>query len=88
MSALGEIFQSAGVSRDKLVEIVALLKENPMAAMSAVQQLQLSEDVMQKVMGVVMMNPAAIEELAQELGLSEEDLKAIQSQVKGSLPDA
>ena len=53
MSALGDIFTTAGVAQEKLVEIVALLKQNPLAAMSAVQELKLSDTVMQQIMGVV-----------------------------------
>lgn len=82
MSLLGDIFKSAGVSEDKLLTVVKLLKENPMAAMAAVQELNLAEDVIQKVMGAVMMNPSAIEDLVKELGLSDEDLSAIKSQVQ------
>jgi hypothetical protein len=79
---LGDIFEQAGIEREKLLEIVKLLKENPMAAMAAVQGLNLSEEIMQKVMGTVMMNPNAIEELAKELGLSDEDLKNIKDRVQ------
>ena len=82
MSVLGDVFKSAGVSDDKLLAVVKLLKENPMAAMSAVQELNLGEEVIQKVMGAVMVNPAAIEELAKELGLSDDDLTAIKNQVQ------
>jgi hypothetical protein len=82
MSVLGDVFKSAGVSDDKLLAVVKLLKENPMAAMAAVQELNLGEEVIQKVMGAVMVNPAAIEELAKELGLSDDDLSAIKNQVQ------
>ena len=85
MSALGDVFKAAGVAHQQLVEIVALLKDNPMAAMAAVQKLELDETVLQQVMGVVMANPNAIEDLAKELGLSDEDIKAVQDQIKGSM---
>lgn len=85
MSALGDVFTTAGVAQQQLIEIVALLKDNPMAAMAAVQKLELDQTVMQQVMGVVMANPNAIEELAKELGLSDQDIKAVQDQIKGSI---
>lgn len=84
MSVLGDIFKNAGVEQAKLVEVVKLLKENPMAAMAAVQALNLPEETIQQVMGAVMVNPAAIEDFARELGLSEDDLTAIKNQVNQS----
>ena len=84
MSELATIFTSAGVAEDKLVTIVKMLRENPLAALSAVQELQLPNDVIQQIMGIVMSNPSAIEELAQSMGLSEEDISAIKEQIPQS----
>jgi hypothetical protein len=81
MSVLGQIFNAAGVEKQKLFNVVELLRENPMAAMLAVQELKLSDEVMQKIMATVMMNPKAIEDLALELGLSQEDISVIKNQI-------
>jgi hypothetical protein len=83
MSVLGQIFTDAGVEKEQLSHVVKLLRENPMAAMMAVQELKLGDDVMQKIMATVMMNPDSIEELAMELGLTQEDLDAIKNQIQG-----
>ena len=79
MSILGQIFTEAGVEQQKLIQVVNLLRANPMAAMVAVQELKLSDDVMKKIMVTVMMDPHAIEDLAKELGLTEEDISAIKN---------
>ena len=79
MSILGQIFTAAGVEQQKLIQVVNLLRANPMAAMVAVQELKLSDDVMKKIMVTVMMDPHAIEDLAKELGLTEEDISAIKN---------
>ena len=79
MSILGQIFTEAGVGQQKLIQVVNLLRANPMAAMVAVQELKLSDDVMKKIMVTVMMDPHAIEDLAKELGLTEDDISAIKN---------
>ncbi|MBF0196664.1 MAG: DUF2999 family protein [Planctomycetes bacterium] len=81
MSELKKIFTEAGVEEEQLRSIVSLLKENPMGALLAIQQLQLPEEVMQKIMSVAMSDPASVEELAKEMGLTEEDVESIKTQL-------
>jgi len=82
MSKLGNIFKEAGVEEEQLVKIVGLLKDNPMAAMAAVQELNLPQETIQQVMALVMMEPNSIEEMASELGLGGEDLDLIKKQMQ------
>jgi hypothetical protein len=82
MSKLGDLFTQAGVEKDQLLKIVGLLKENPMAAMAAVQELNLPPETIQKVMGLVMTDPGCIEEMALDLGLGGEDLDLIKKQMQ------
>lgn len=82
MSKLGELFKSAGVENDQLLKIVGLLKDNPLAAMAAVQELNLPQETIQQVMAVVMADPGSIEEMASELGLGGEDLDLIKKQMQ------
>lgn len=83
MSLLGDILGKAGVSQEQMTELVSLLKTDPSALLTRVQDFAFPPEVLQQLMGVVLMQPQAIEELATELGITDEELAGIKSKIGG-----
>ncbi|MDD2941397.1 MAG: DUF2999 family protein [bacterium] len=83
MSLLGDILGKAGISQEQMTELVSLLKDDPSALLTRIQEFALPPEILQQLMGVVLMQPQAIEELATELGITNEDLAGIKSSLGG-----
>lgn len=60
----------------KLQDVMAGAKDNPMAAMAAVQEI-LPPEMLQQLMMTFMQNPDALSDLAAEAGVSEDQIDAV-----------
>ena len=82
MSGLFEMLKELDIPEDKLQEIAAAAKENPMAAMGAIQE-YFTPEMIQKFMAFSMSNPDALGDLASQAGISEEKLQEAKNQFPG-----
>ena len=65
---------------EKLQDVMAGAKDNPMAAMAAVQEI-LPADVIQPLMMSMMQNPDALKDLAKSAGVSDEQIDELKGQL-------
>lgn len=65
---------------EKLQEVMSNAKDNPMAAMAAIQEI-LPPEAIQQLMMMFMQNPDAFADIAKEAGVSEDQI----NQVKNNL---
>ena len=65
---------------EKLQDVMAGAKDNPMAAMAAVQEI-LPADVIQQLMMSMMQNPDALKDLAKSAGVSDEQIDELKGQL-------
>lgn len=77
--ALGEFLQGMNIPEDELADIMALAKQDPMAAMAKIQQ-YLSPEMIQSMMQMMMSNPAAMQDAMKQAGISEEDAAKLKDQ--------
>jgi len=77
MAALTELMKEIGITDEQIQDIVGKIKENPFAALGAVQELNLPPESVQRVVGLVMTNPQVIHEAMEEYGLTEEDVQKV-----------
>lgn len=69
MNPIIKTLKELNVSEARIKELFKTLTDNPMMAMSAIQQLGLPADKLQAIIMLVMGNPALIKEAVEELGL-------------------
>jgi len=69
MNPILAILKEHNVSEAQTSEIFKALTENPLMAMTTVQQLGIPAEKLQSLMMLLMQNPALIKEATEELGL-------------------
>ncbi len=74
-----EMLKNMNIPADKLEEIMANAKDNPMAAMAAIQE-YLSPEMIQQLMMMFMQNPDAFSEMAESAGVSSDQIDQIKGQ--------
>ena len=84
MSELKKLLEEYKIPNEKLNELTKTIKDNPMAAMAHIQQLQLPPDFFQKIMSIVMTNPNAAMDFASDLGISKDTVKELEKNLKPS----
>lgn len=74
-----DILQNLNITQEQIEQlqgVMANAKDNPMEAMTAVQEI-LPADVLQQLMMTLMQNPDAINDLAASAGISQEQIDKI-----------
>ncbi|WP_160061095.1 DUF2999 family protein [Psychromonas sp. L1A2] len=69
MNPIIAILKKHNVSDEKIKSLFEALTDNPMMAMSLVQQLGIPPEELKKMMGTIMTQPQLIKEATDELGL-------------------
>jgi hypothetical protein len=76
---LTDLLQGMNIPQDELMEIMALAKQDPMAAMAKIQK-YLSPEMIQSMMQMMMSNPAAMQDAMKQAGISDEDAEKLKDQ--------
>lgn len=77
--ALNDLLQGMNIPEEELADIMALAKQDPMAAMAKIQQ-YLSPEMIQSMMQMMMANPTAMQDAMKQAGISEEDAAKLKDQ--------
>ena len=71
---LGDIFKRLNIPEDKVADLIAAVKTNPMQALSMIHELGVDQNEMHKIMNELMENPEALNEVMNEAGISMDDV--------------
>lgn len=82
MNPVIAILREHNVSDEQIKTVFQALTENPLMAMSTVQQLGIPQDKLQALMMLLMQNPDLIKEAVDELGLDFSKVEAAKETLK------
>lgn len=82
MNPVIAILKEHNVSDEQIKAVFQALTENPLMAMSTVQQLGIPQDKLQALMMLLMQNPDLIKEAVDELGLDFSRVEAAKETLK------
>jgi len=84
MNPIIKLLKDNNVSESKIAEVFKALTENPLSAMSIIQNLGIPSEQLQSLMMTVMTNPALIEQAVAELGLDLSQVEVAKAKIKSA----
>ena len=84
MNPIIKLLKDHNVSESKIAELFKGLTENPLAAMSIIQDLGIPSEQLQSLMMIVMTTPALIEQAVAELGLDLSQVEEAKAKLKSA----